>query len=145
MEKSPKNMEGHQLRDVVMAQGYVRAIGGKGQVKVVLDRVYKTLAQMFPHANEPRDQWTERRVRALWGGEAARVEFREMVELHKAAEKAKEQRALLREARKEHAEYVAQTASLRALLEHQDEAFHSPQIEGLRGMAGRVDRTRAED
>lgn len=145
MEISPKNTEGQQVSDVAMAQRYVAVIGGSSKVKVMLAKAYKALVDMFPHENEPKDRWTERRVRALWNGEAAVVQFREMVELHKAAEQIKAERKLFEMARKEHADFIKKTASLRALLERQDEDFHRPQIEGLSGVTGGVDRSGTEE
>lgn len=143
MGKSPANTESrkqmYDVADEVLARAYVADIGGTGPVKTILARTYETLCKMFPHPDKPEKQWTERRVRAFWHQEAAYVEFREMLELHRAAEKAKNERALLAQARKEHAAFIEKTASLRALLEHQDEAFHSAQIEGLRSLSGRVD------
>lgn len=142
MGKSSANTESRkQMLDVALARSYVADIGGTGPVKTILARAHKSLRDMFPHRDEPQNQWTERRVRSFWHQEAAYVEFREMLELHRAAEKAKNERALLAQARKEHAAFIEKTASLRALLEHQDEAFHSAQIEGLRSLSGRVDRT----
>lgn len=127
--------------DVAMAQSYVRDIGGKGSAKAIWARAYRFLTDMFPHHHDPENRWTERRVRGFLHMDAATVQFREMVELHRAAEAAKAERKLLEEARKEHAAFIAKTTSLRALLEHQDEAFHSAEIERLRGMGGGVDRT----
>lgn len=143
MGKSSANTESRkQMSDVALARSYVADIGGAGPVKTILARAYDTLCDMFPHRGKPEEQWTERRVRAFWHQEAAYVEFREMLELHRAAEKAKNERALLAQARKEHAAFIEKTASLRALLEHQDEDFHRAQIEGLRSLDSRVDCSR---
>ena len=132
------------MSDVAMARDYVRDIGGGGPVKVILSGAYNTLSRMFPHKNDPWNAWTERRIRAFWGQEAATVQFYEMVELHNAAAKAKAERELIARARKEHAAFIEKTASLRALLERQDEDFHCDQIAGLwRGLGG-VDRTGTE-
>lgn len=143
MEKSSTNTE-KQMSDVAMASSYIADIGGQGSVKSMLSRAYNRLVDMFPHHHDPHNQWTERRIRAFWAREAATVQFREMLELHQAAEKAKAERELLAAARKEHAAFIEKTARLRALLEHQDEAFHRPQIEGLGGVAGGVDCTGIE-
>lgn len=125
------------MSDVAMARGYVSDIGGGGSVKTVLANAYDKLARTFPES-----KWTERRVRAFWNEEASTVQFREMLELHRAAEKAKAERKLLAEARKEHAAFIAKTAALRSLLEHQDEAFHSAQIEGLGSQCSGMDMSR---
>lgn len=132
------------MSDLVLASSYVADIGGPGKVKTILSNAYDRLAKMFPHKDEPDWQWTERRVRSFWNKEAAYVEFREMRELHAAAAKAKEERELLRKARIEHAAFIEKTASLAALLERTDEAFHRPSIEGLGGMGSGMDRTGTE-
>lgn len=138
---SPANTDGSKhMSDVAMARDYVRDIGGKGAASQIISRAFDRLADMFPHREEPRNRWTERRVRSFWNCEAASVQYREMVELHRAAQQAKDERELLDKARKEHAAFIAKTASIRALLEHQDEAFHSGEIERLRSLACRVDR-----
>lgn len=129
------------MSDVAMARSYVGDIGGKGPVQLIIERAYDKLADMFPHIHEPRSRWTERRVRAFWNQEAALVEYREMVELHRAAEAAKAERALIEQARKDHAAFIAKTASVAAFLERQDEAFHSGEIERLRGLDCGMDRT----
>lgn len=145
MEKSPANTESRkQMYDVALARSYVADIGGKGSIKSIIATAFDTLSDMFPHKHDPRNQWTERRVRSFWHQEAAYVEFREMLELHRAAEKKKNERALLAQARKEHAAFIEKTASLRALLEHQDEDFHSGEIERIRSLSSRVDRTGTE-
>lgn len=133
-----------EVADVTMASNYVGKIGGAGQVAVILQRAYDKLSAMFPHRDSPERQWTERRVRAFWNKEAATVQFREMVELHRAAEAAIAERQMLAEARKEHAAFIEKTASLRALLERQDEDFHRPQIEGLGRVPGGMDRSGTE-
>lgn len=125
------------MSDVAMAGNYVREIGG-------LKRAFRMLTRMFPHDDEPRRRWTERRVRGFQSGDAATVQFSEMLELHLAAEAAQAERNRLALARKDHADFIAKTASLRALLERQDEDFHRPQIEGLRGVTGGVDRPGTE-
>ncbi|RUU79992.1 hypothetical protein [Mesorhizobium sp. M7A.F.Ca.MR.362.00.0.0] len=142
MEKTTATTDKKQMSDVALARSYVADIGGRGKVKAILNAAYDRLADMFPHRGEPGHQWTERRVRAFWYGEAAYVEFREMKELHTAAAKAKEERELLQKARKEHAAFIEKTASYRALLERTDEDFYRPEIEGLGGRMGGLDRSR---
>lgn len=144
MGKAPANTDSKHMSDLALASSYVADIGGPGKVNTILSKAYDRLVEMFPHKDQPKWQWTERRVRSFWNKEAAYVEFREMRELHAAAAKAKEERELLRKARKEHAAFIEKTASLRALLERQDEDFHCPSIEGLGGMGGRVDSSRID-
>jgi len=133
---SPAKPESHQMSDVTMARSYLEHIGGSTPPSQLLNKAYIALAQLNP-------KWTHRRVRAIWHREAAAVEYREMIELHRAAEKEVAERAKLAAARKEHADFIEKTARLRALLEHQDSDFHSPEIERLRRVAGGMDRPRA--
>lgn len=142
MGKASTNTGSSEMTDLVLASSYIADIGGPGKVKTILGTAYDCLAKMFPHEDEPDWQWTERRVRAFWNKEAAYVEFREMRELHTAAAKAKEERELLQKARKEHAAFIEKTASYRALLEGTDEDFYRPEIEGLGGRMGGLDRSR---
>lgn len=69
-------------------------------VKVLWERAFEALHRV-------NDKWTRRRVRAVWQGEARRIEWDEMLEMAKVAE--------LQKARKQHAEYIAETARLAAL------------------------------
>ena len=140
MSNAPENTSKKQMSDIEMARGYVLDIGGTASAQVMLARAYATLAAMFPHKEDPKNQWTERRVKSFWWRDAATVQFREMIELHRAAEKAKEERELLQKARKEHAAFIEKTASLRALLERTDEDFFGAEIERLGGVGRRVDR-----
>ena len=130
------------MSDVALARSYVADIGGSGKVQTFLYAAYSKLVKMFPHEENPKLQWTERRVRSFWNQEAAYVEFREMRELHAAAAKAKEERELLQKARKEHAAFIEKTAAYRALLERTDEDFFGPEIEGLRSQSRNLDRSR---
>ena len=131
-----------EMSDVLLARALVQDIGGQGRVSEMLYSALKTLRQMFPHRDEPHKQWNERRLKAWWNKESENVMHWQMVELYQAAAKAKEERALLAAARREHAEFVAKTARLAALIEHQDEAFHSASIDALRGSMGHVDLSR---
>lgn len=116
-----------QMSDVAMARDYVADIGGRGKVKTMLAKAYDALAKAFPHTDDPENQWTERRVRAFWNYDTASVQFREMMELHRVAEKEKAERELLAQARTEHAAFIEKTASIRALLERQSENYSRPQ------------------
>jgi hypothetical protein len=69
-------------------------------VKVLWERAFNALHRV-------NDRWTRRRVRAVWQGEARRIEWDEMLEMARVAE--------LQNARKQHAEYLAETARLAAL------------------------------
>lgn len=112
MGKSPTNAGGRQqMSDVAMARGYVAEIGNSTQAKVAIATTLKWLMRLFPHKDNPKNQWTERRVRSFWNEEAALVQFREMVELHRAAEAARDERAK-QKARKQHAAYREETARL---------------------------------
>lgn len=143
--RTRKSGETKRMSDVAMARDYVGLIGGApGKGNAIIAAAHAWLTKLFPHEEEPKWQWTQRRVRSFWERDAALVEYREMVELHHTAEHVKAERILIEAARKEHAAFIAKTASLRALLEHQDEAFHRPSIEGLGSVIGRVDLPRAD-
>lgn len=115
MDKSPTNAEGrHHMSDVAMAREYVQEIGGS-RAKVAIGTTLKWLVRLFPHRENPKNQWTERRVRSFWNEEAATVQFREMVELHRAAEAVRDDRAKKR-ARRDHAAYREETARLSAMV-----------------------------
>ncbi len=101
------------MSDVAMARDYVDEIGGDGQVQEKINRAFRLLEKLFPHKGRPKDQWTERRVKSFWNQEAASVQFREMIELHRAAEVALQERKLARE---KHAEYRKETARLAAVV-----------------------------
>jgi hypothetical protein len=133
ISKGQKSME-----DVVQAQGFIRDIGGPGKVGAMIGNACDYLTKLFPHQGEPRKQWTERRLWEWWCNRSDVVRHWQMMELYRAAEIKKQERQLLEAARREHAEFIAKTANLAALLEHQDEAFNSPQIEALRSMGCRV-------
>lgn len=112
------------MSDVAMAREYVEEIGGSAQAKVAIGVTLKWLGKLFPHKDAPKRQWTERRVRSFWHQEAAIVEFREMVELHRAAEAAQAERAK-KEARKKHAAYREETAHLASLAVIRKASRHS--------------------
>lgn len=122
-----------EMSDAILAARMIRDVAGpRGSdepIKVLWERAYQALSKYGQH-------WTRRRIRALWAGEAARVEYREIKEMAIAIAA----RERLIDARKEHAERLARIARLEALLVAQDEAFHSPEIGALRdtpfGMGG---------
>lgn len=114
-----------------MARKLIKAIGGKKPIETMLDDAFEALSEMFPHKEAPHKRWTRRRLVSWWRRESDNVGFRQMTELMIAAEKAKEERRLIEEARREHAEFIARTARIAEMLALTDEAFHSPQIEGM--------------
>lgn len=137
MGKSPANTDERKMSDVALAREYVADIGGKGRVKQIIGNCFDALNRKFPKAG-----WTERRVRSFWNGEAATVSFSEMLQLHKTAEAVKVEQELIRQARREHAEFKERTARLASLLERQDEDFHRESVEGLHSGMGGMDRPR---
>lgn len=140
-EKPWKTDKGQRsMEDVVQAQDFIRDIGGTGKVSAVIGRAADFLKKHFPHEGEPRKQWTERRLWEWWNNRSEVVRHWQMMELYRAAETAKQERALLDAARRDHAQFIAKTARLAALLERQDEDFFSDQIEGLRRQGGRMGR-----
>ena len=142
MEKQAAVTGKKQRSEIALGRSYGADSGGQGKVQTILYAAYSQLVKMFPHKEEPKLQWTERRVRSFWNQEAAYVEFQEMRELHAAAAKAKEERELLQKARKEHAAFIEKTASYRALLELTDEDFFSSEIERLGIESRRLDMSR---
>lgn len=117
------------MSDVALARDLVIKIAGHWQtIDDLIERVYRSVA--VKHST-----WTRRRIRAIWNNEAASIKFHEMRELYAAASKAKEDQVRIEEARREHAEFINKTASIVALLEHQDSSFHSPQIAALGGLS----------
>ncbi|KQT52253.1 MULTISPECIES: hypothetical protein [unclassified Aureimonas] len=103
--RSPKILEnGEAMQAGALASSLIRrAAGPRGHdepLKALWHRLYEALRRR-------NDQWTERRVRALWAGEARRIEWDEIMDLVAVAE--------LQEARRSHAEYVAETARVAAL------------------------------
>jgi hypothetical protein len=130
MEKISANT-GAKMSDVSLARDLIVEIAGhcwRGRGDM-LDRVHVSLASHYP-------QWTRRRVRSLWHREAAGVRYHEMIELAETAQREKERHAELEGARKSHAEYIAETARLAALLERTDSDFHRDSIEAVRSFAG---------
>lgn len=130
------------MSDVAIARSLIRDIGGSSSVNDMLYSANKLLSKLFPHNGDASLQWSERRLKRWWYRETEVVRHTQMMELYEAARKAKEERELIEKARREHAEFIARTASLKAMLERQDEDFHSPQIGGLGNNLERVDRAR---
>lgn len=122
------------MSDAVLAASLIREVAGpRGHdepKKVLWYRAYQTLHKLNP-------RWTQRRVRALAGQEAARIEHREIKEMERAIAA----RRAIQEARNEHNRYLAETERLATFLATQDEAFHSETIADLRSIAGDLDST----
>lgn len=121
------------MSDVALAHDLVAEIAGhcwrgKGDM---IDRVYDAIVTHLP--KDQCQHWTRRRVRAFWHKEAASVRYHEMIELAQVAKTEREHRQELEEARRSHAEYVAETARLASMLERQDADFHCNQIEAMGG------------
>lgn len=137
IDKGQKTMD-----DALQAQGYIRDIGGPGRPTVIISIAAEVLDKLFPHKDEPKKQWTERRLWEWWSNRSDVVRHWQMCELHRAAETKKQERVLLEAARREYADFIRKTARLAEMLEHQDKAFHGPQIDALRGSMGGVDLSR---
>lgn len=123
------------MSDAAFAAELIREVAGpRGPdepKKALWFKAYKALHRL-------NSRWTERRVRALWAQEAARIEYREIREMQQAIENQRR----INEARREHSDFLAETERLAALLAAQDEAFHSHSIEALRSLARGVDLSR---
>ena len=78
LDKSSRNVA---MSDVAIAADLIREVAGpRGPdepIKSLLFKAYRKLASI-------NDQRTERRVRAFWHREAARVQFREIREMKQA-------------------------------------------------------------
>ena len=123
------------MSDVALAHNLIADIAGhcwngKGDM---IERAYRAVVKHHP-------QWTRRRrVRALWHREAAGVRYHEMIELAETARKERADREALQEARRDHADYIARTSRLEAMLASTDEAFHRPTLEAMGGIADGMD------
>ena len=123
------------MSDVALAHNLIIEIAhdcwnGKGDM---LDRVYDACIR---HGKK----FTRRRLRGFFHMESAHVRYHEMIDLADVAEKEKEARERLANARKEHADFIAKTARISSLLERTDEAFHSDEIARTRGIISRMGR-----
>lgn len=102
VEISAKNPDGSAMNDGELAASLMdEVIGFRGirePVKSMLERAYRDLVKYGSKA------WTRRRVRAVYNKEANRIDYREIAEM----------RAVLA-ARKEHAEYKAETARIASM------------------------------
>lgn len=121
------------MSDAALAAFLIREVAGPrghdDSIKELLNRAYRALQKQ-------NEAWKHRRVRAIWNREAARIEHREIAEMKAAI--------ALREARKEHAEYIAETERLAALGFAIDPDFYRDQIEARRSILGGVGRSGAD-
>lgn len=88
------------MSDTTAAHLMDEVIGERGirePVKSMLERAFRSLSKVNP-------KWTRRRVRAIWDNEASRIEYREIVEMQAVIT-----------ARKQHADFRAETARLAAM------------------------------
>jgi hypothetical protein len=142
--KPGKHEQGKQMSnvasDVSQAKFYIQAIGGGGKVYAMIGKALDKLNELFPHKGEPEKQWTERRLRAWWNHDTDIVRHWQMIELHAAASKAKEERELFDKARKEYADFIQKTARIATFLEHTDPDFFGAEIERLGRQTRQLDR-----
>jgi hypothetical protein len=142
METSPEKTEQKQMSDLAIARSlFIKINNGDAlNIKGMLNRVYKFVKDAHEKRadeNERRRPWTHRKLRGIWEGKAI-VKYHEMLELADAVEAAA-QETKLQEAREAHAEFIAQNCRITAMLSTVDEAFHSHEIERLRGVIRGVD------
>lgn len=123
LEKTKQGKCKH-MDDVATANYLIRSIGGGGRIGNMFFEAAATLQKLFPHNGDPKKQWTERRLKAWWNNETDVVRHWQMMELYAAAEAAKEERALLRAAKRDHAEFIEKTARIRALAQLEATADH---------------------
>lgn len=113
------------MSDVTAAHLLDEVIGQRGirePVKSMLERAYRSLSAINP-------KWTRRRVRAIWDQEASRIEYREVVEMQAVIT-----------ARKQHADFRAETARLAAMHLHQSADRLGAIAQNESGRAGGMDR-----
>lgn len=136
LDASPKDTE---MSDVSMAQALVQETWPERAgrpVKTCIATIFDALKRVERRqpaavvALRPR-QWTERRVRSIWNGEARRIDNYEMADLERAAAE---------EAKSEFRQSVNRAARMAAFLAAQGEGFHGPEIDRLREFLGRLDR-----
>lgn len=136
LERSTKDVE---MTDVTMAQSLVRETWPERAgrpVKTCIATIFEALKRVERRhpaavvALRPR-QWTERRVRSIWNGEARRIDNYEMADLERAAAE---------EARSEFRQSVNRAARMAAFLAARDEDFHGPKIDRLQQFIRGLDR-----
>jgi len=127
------------MSDVTMAQHLVQETWPERAgrpVKTCIAMIFDALRRVERKLPEPvlRErprQWTERRVRSIWNGEARRIDSYEMSDLERAAAE---------EAKSEFRTSINRAARMAAFLAAQDQDFHGPEIDRLRQFLGGVDR-----
>jgi hypothetical protein len=136
LDRSPKDSE---MSDVTMAQELMQETWPeragrpvKTCIALIFDAV-KRVERRLPDdlVRERPRQWTERRVRSIWNGEARRIDNYEMSDLERAAAE---------EAKNEFTSSIRRAARMASFLAAQDPDFHGPEIDRLRQFFGRVDR-----
>ncbi len=118
------------MSDVTMAQALVQETWperagrpAKTCIAMIFDAV-KRIERGLPETalrDRPR-QWTHRRVRSIWDGEARRIDNYEMSDLERAAAE---------EARNEFQVSIKRAARMAQFLAAQDADFHGPEIDRL--------------
>jgi len=136
VDRSPKDSE---MSDVSMAQHLLQETWPERAgrpVKACIALIFDAVRRVERHLPEPvlRErprQWTERRVRSIWNGEARRIDSYEMSDLERAAAE---------EARNEFTTSIKRAARMAQFLAAQDADFHGPEIDRLRQFFGAADR-----
>lgn len=120
------------MSSVAVAHDHTRALAGiiapDLSAKVKLERLYRALNAAFPEIGS----FTRRRVRALFFGEARRIDHDEMQAL--------EALRAVEEARREHRAFVADTNRMAAILAAEGAPLDGRQIEIIRRAHGGMDR-----
>jgi hypothetical protein len=136
LDRSPK---GSKMSDVTTAQTFLHEQWPEQAgrpVKSCIWEIFNALRRVERQLpsdamrQRPR-QWTERRVRSIWHGEARRLDHYEMTDLEIAASG---------EARNVFKQSIERAARMAAFLETADPDFHGSEVdrirEFLRGLAG---------
>lgn len=135
-DRSPKDSE---MTDVSLAQAFVQEMWPeragrpvKSCIAMIFDAVSRVERRLPREVLRERPrQWTVRRVRSIWNGEARRIDHYEMTDLERAAE--------AEEAKIEFQQSVKRAARMAAFLAASDPDFHGPEIDRLREFLGAVD------
>lgn len=137
--KSEKRSKGAEMSEAMRATACFDDIAFPARLNGVSRKGQVTFVHRKLDRQHPQSGWTWRRVKAFAYGEVENrnVRARELRELEETA-------ALLREARKAHAEFIAETERLAAAFAHQDEDFAGPEIEARRSLACGMDRSGTE-
>lgn len=148
MEKTPAYTGEGKMSDIAMARGFVEQIGDHAQHRRgnLIDRVYDACASYAnrfrknnPNSNDV-PSFTHRRIRSFWNQEAAIVSFSEMVWLADIAEEEKRLAERIKQERKHHAQFIAKTTRMAALLEGGNADRMGGQVQDVGSRASGVDR-----